>query len=169
MKSSFDALSGIGSSFWQQRCKEDATTYRINVFAVLSMSNVFFLFSDKMGLFQTLWKSKVILTKQDWNDWELKLLKKILNKFVPSELQRETFLHSRSKCLVWVKKCCHIWFDQNFDPSLLTKKLWPFYMRMKQIFFFFFEKKISKLPTEKKLIFQNRQRSQINPWVSRIE
>jgi hypothetical protein len=67
MKSSFDALSGIGSSFWQQRCKEDATTYRINVFAVLSMSNVFFLFSDKMGIFQTLWKFKVILTKQDQN------------------------------------------------------------------------------------------------------
>ena len=66
-------------------------------------------------------------------------------------------IHSRSKCLVWVKMCCHIWLDQNFDPSLLTKKLWPFYMRMKQKNYFFFEKKISKWPTEKKLIFQNRQ------------
>ena len=66
-------------------------------------------------------------------------------------------LHSRSKCLVWVKKCCHIWFDQNFDPSLLTKKLWPFYMRMKQKKIFFFEKKNSKTPIEKKLIFQNCQ------------
>ena len=32
-------------------------------------------------------------------------------------------LHSLSKCLVWVRKCCHVWLDQNFDPSLLTKKL----------------------------------------------
>ena len=33
-------------------------------------------------------------------------------------------LHSPSKCLAWVKKCCHVWLDQNFDPSLLTNKLW---------------------------------------------
>ena len=32
-------------------------------------------------------------------------------------------LHSGAKCLVWVKKCCHVWLDQNFDPSLLTNKL----------------------------------------------
>ena len=41
-------------------------------------------------------------------------------------------VHSRSKCLVWVKKCCHIWLDQNFDPSLLTNKLWLVFMRKKQ-------------------------------------
>ena len=33
------------------------------------------------------------------------------------------YIHSSAKCLVWVKKCCHVWFDQNFDPSLLTNKL----------------------------------------------
>jgi hypothetical protein len=22
-----------------------------------------------------------------------------------------------------MKKCCHVWLDQNFDPSLLTNKL----------------------------------------------
>ena len=32
-------------------------------------------------------------------------------------------VHSQSKCLVWVKKCCHVWLDQNFEPSLLTNKL----------------------------------------------
>ena len=62
-------------------------------------------------------------------------------------------LHSRSKCLVWVKKCCHIWLDQNFDPSLLTKKLWPFYMRMKQKKKFFFRKKIFKMADWKKAYF----------------
>ena len=68
-----------------------------------------------------------------------------------------TYLHSGAKCLVWVKKCCDVWLDQNFDPSLLTKKLWPFYMRMKQKKIFFLKKKFQKWPTEKKLIFQNRQ------------
>ena len=29
-------------------------------------------------------------------------------------------LHSPSKCLVWVKKCCHIWLDQ-----ILTHPFWP--------------------------------------------
>ena len=63
------------------------------------------------------------------------------------------YVHSRSKCLVWFKKCCHIWLDQNFDPSLLTKKLWPFFMRMKQFFFFFFEKKNFKMADWKKAYF----------------
>ena len=45
---------------------------------------------------------------------------------------------------------------QNFDPILLTKKLWPFNMRMKQ-FFFYSEKINFKMAAKKKLIFQNRQ------------
>ena len=28
-------------------------------------------------------------------------------------------LHSLLECLVWVKKCCHVWLD-HFDPSLPT-------------------------------------------------
>ena len=40
-------------------------------------------------------------------------------------------IHSPSKCLAWVKKCCHIWLDQNFDPSLLTNKLWLVFKGMK--------------------------------------
>ena len=36
------------------------------------------------GLFRTFWKSKGILTKQDWNERQIKLLKKILNKFSES-------------------------------------------------------------------------------------
>ena len=61
-------------------------------------------------------------------------------------------LHSRSKCLVWVKKCCHIWLDQNFDPSLLTNKLWHVFMgkKQKKKNKNFFEKKKSKWPTQKK-------------------
>ena len=43
-----------------------------------------------------------------------------------------TTLHSPSKCLAWVKKCSHVWIDLNFDPSLLTNKLWLVFMGMKQ-------------------------------------
>ena len=85
-------------------------------------------------------------------------------------------IHSRSKCLVWVKKCCHIWLDQNFDPSLLTKKLWPFYMRMKQKKIFFLKKKFQNGRLKKSLFSKitNSQKifmkiSWIGPWVSRIE
>ena len=63
-------------------------------------------------------------------------------------------LHSLSKCLVWVKKCCHVWLDQNFDPSLLTNKLWLIFMGMKQKKFL---KKKSKWPTQKNWVFQNCQ------------
>ena len=46
---------------------------------------------------------------------------------------------------------------QNFNKSLLTYKCWLIFMRMKQKKFFFFEKKKSKWPTQKKVIFQLRQ------------
>ena len=62
-----------------------------------------------------------------WNRWSL------------------NYINSPSKCLVWVKKCCHLWFDQNFDPSLLTNKLWLVFKRK-------FKKK-SKWRTQKKLSF----------------
>ena len=39
-------------------------------------------------------------------------------------------VHSPSKCLTWVKKCRHVLLDQNFDPSLLTNKLWLLFMGM---------------------------------------
>ena len=62
---------------------------------------------------------------------------------------------------------------QNFDPFLLTNKLWLVFMGMKQ--FFFLEEKISKWATQKQVIFQNRQFSIFfvkiswsSPWVSRI-
>ena len=38
-------------------------------------------------------------------------------------LLEQNVIHSPSKCLAWVKKCCHVWVDQNFDLSLLTNKL----------------------------------------------
>ena len=85
-------------------------------------------------------------------------------------------VHSRSKCLVWVKKCCHIWLDQNFDPSLLTNKLWLVFMRKKQKKKNYFEKKIQNGRLKKTMFFKiaNSQKifakiSQIGPWVSRID
>ena len=45
---------------------------------------------------------------------------------------------------------------QNFDPSLLTNKFWLIFMGKKQKIIFFFEKKNSKWPTQKKCIFQKR-------------
>ena len=62
-------------------------------------------------------------------------------------------LHSPSKCLAWVKNCCHIWLDQNFDPSLLTNKLWLNFMGKKQKKNFFFEKKKFKMADSKKQRF----------------
>ena len=40
-------------------------------------------------------------------------------------------IHSPSRCLVWIKKC-HVWLEQNFDPSLRTNKLWHVFMGMMQ-------------------------------------
>jgi hypothetical protein len=51
--------------------------------------------------------------------------------------------------LAWVEKCHHGWLDQNFDPSLLTNKLWLVLMGK--------NKKISKWLTQKNNVFQNRQ------------
>ena len=70
-------------------------------------------------------------------------------------------LHSPSKCLAWIKKCHHVWLDQNFDPSLLTNKLWLIFMGKKQKKNFFSKKKNSKWPTQKNNVFQNRQFSKI--------
>ena len=102
---------------------------------------------------------------------------KLRNTFGIQKLQWILEIHSRSKCLVWVKKCCHIWLDQNFDPSLLTKKLWPFYMRMKQKKIFFSSKKEIQNGRLKKRLFSKIANSQnffakiswIGPLVSRIE
>ena len=46
---------------------------------------------------------------------------------------------------------------QNFDPSILPYEFGLIFMGMKQKKIFFFRKKNSKWPTQKKLIFQNRQ------------
>ena len=59
--------------------------------------------------------------------------------------------------------------NQNFVPSLISKNHWRIFMGMKQ-------KKISKWPTQKIWVFQNRQFSiffvkisGIGPWLSRID
>ena len=48
---------------------------------------------------------------------------KHVDAFVNPEYIGIYSLHSPSKRLAWVKKCRHVWLDQNFDPSLLTNKL----------------------------------------------
>ena len=57
-------------------------------------------------------------------------------------------IHSPSRCLVWIKKC-HVWLEQNFDPSLRTNKLWHVFMGVKQ--------KRNERAYWKKLIFHIRQ------------
>ena len=64
-------------------------------------------------------KSMLILHQKSW------LLQFLYRKAPIRGLDLQPLLlHSPSKCLAWVKKCCHVWLDQNFDPSLLTNKLW---------------------------------------------
>ena len=80
-----------------------------------------------------------------------------------------------AKCLVWVKNCCHILLDQNFDPSLLINKLWLVFMgkRKKNL-----KKKNQNSWLKKKTMFfkiANPQYFFVKiswigtwPWVSRI-
>ena len=69
-----------------------------------------------------LWTSSV-LTSQD-HSLRL-LLRPGLNRAKTykeeKKMEMSKNIHSPSKCLAWVKKCCHIWLDQNFEPSLLTR------------------------------------------------
>ena len=65
---------------------------------------------------------------------------------------------------------------QNFENSFLTNKLWCVFVRSKQIFFFFFEKKIQNGRLKKSAFFKiaNSQNffvkiSWIGPWVRRID
>ena len=71
-------------------------------------------------------------------------------------------VHSPSKCLVWVKKCRHVWLDQNFDLSFLTNKLWLVFMGKKK------RKIIGKKIQNG---FQNLFMKFLwfGPWVSRID
>ena len=71
-------------------------------------------------------KSMLILHQKSW------LLQFLYRKAPIRGLDLQPLLlHSASKCLAWVKKCCHVWLDQNFDPSLLTNKLWLIFMGKK--------------------------------------
>ena len=71
----------------------------------------------------------------------------------------------------------YVCLDQNFEPSLLTNKLWLIFMGKKQNFFFFFlKKKIQNGRLKKSAFFKiaNSQNffvkiSWISPWVSRID
>ena len=81
----------------------------------------------------------------------------------------------------------HLWFpplflavnhhnDQNFDPSLLTNKLWLFFMGMKQKKIFFLKKKIQNGRLKKTEFFNiakswaiSAKISWMGPWDSRID
>ena len=67
---------------------------------------------------------------------------------------RRSATYSPSKCLAWVKKCCHVWLDQNFDPSLLNYFDLFSWEWSKNIFFFFFEKKIQNGRLKKSSFFK---------------
>jgi hypothetical protein len=73
-------------------------------------------------------------------------------------------LHSPLKCLVWIKKC-HTWLDQNFDPSLLTNKLWLVFMGF--FFLFFFWKKKNQNCWLKKTMLSKIPNSKY--WICKIE
>ena len=60
----------------------------------------------------------------------------------------------------------HIWLDQNFDPPLLTKELWPFYMKKKIQNGRLKKSLFSKIANSQKFFAKI---SWIGPWVSRIE
>ena len=81
---------------------------------------------------------------------------------------RFTYTRVQNVCPGW-KTAGNQGNHQNFDPTLLAKKLWPFNMRMKQILF-------SKWQPKKSYFFKiaNSRNffakiSEIGPWVSRIE
>ena len=76
---------------------------------------------------------------------------------------RKITIHSPQECLVWVKKCCHVWLDQNFEPSLLTNKLWLIFMGKKHFFFLFLKKKF-KIADSKKVHFSKSPILKIFLW-----
>ena len=73
-------------------------------------------------------------------------------------------LHSPSKCLAWVKKCCHVWLDQNFDPLLLTNKLWLIFMGKKQNKFKMADSKKTHFSKSSILKIFLRKFSEIRAW-----
>ena len=77
---------------------------------------------------------------------------------------RRSATYSPSKCLAWVKKCCHVWLDQNFEPSLLTNKLWLIFMGKKQKKKFFSWKKKIKMADSKKVHFSKSPILKIFLW-----
>ena len=87
---------------------------------------------------------------------------------VKCQMNASSFLHSPSKCLAWVKKCRHVWLDQNFDPFLLTKKL--IFMRKKQKKKFFSKKKIQNGRLKKSSFFKiaNSQNFDVFPGYQKI-
>ena len=93
--------------------------------------------------------------------------------FVISKWLRYTVLHMFMQLLFWAGNQSN---HQNFDPPLLSKNLWLFFMGLSKKQFFFSKKKNPKWPTQKNLILPNGQfsiffakLSGMGPWVSRID
>ena len=81
----------------------------------------FFIFKKFMNIFFT--GRLLIALKTDLSDSIDTAPSEVENMPTQTINEVSIYFHSPSKCLAWVKKCHHIWLDQNFDPSLLTKKL----------------------------------------------
>ena len=81
--------------------------------------------------------------------------------------QNKSALNANQHTLVSNKKCCRLWLDHYFDPSLVTKKLCLVFMGMKQK-----KRKFkmanSKMRFSKSPVLNIFFKNFIGPWVSRI-
>ena len=89
-------------------------------------------------------QNKRFMTRATFHDKKLKVISHLFIRLI---------IHSQSKCLVWVKKCFHVWLDQNF----LKKKIQN--GRLKKTIFF-------KIANSQYFFVKI---SWIGPWVSRID
>ena len=87
-------------------------------------------------------------------------LQALMNQDV-GDYYRHSFLKKSSKLTLGWKmfglgqKCRHFWLNQNFDPFLLTNKLWLIFMgKMQNKFFFFLKKKIQNGGLKKSAFFR---------------
>ena len=118
-----------------------------------------------------------------WGDWmNVKISSEFCHLYKCEFEKNLTQLWLRIVTYTRDRNVLSMWFlaanqgnHQNFDPSLLTNKLWHVFKRIKQNFFIFFKFFFSKLLTEKSAFFKiaNSQNlfskiSWIGRWVSRL-
>ena len=99
---------------------------------------IFHPFSRGLGFIQYLYCLKFSLSEKPTKIWAIVFMVLIFTLYNAILRIARNFLETRGK-------------HQNFDPSILPYKFGLIFTGMKQ------KKKNSKWPTQKKLIFQNRQ------------